>query len=152
MSTPHPTPPPCSTGKGDSPTPAYAGNTLTASAHDARSLLAPDDLMAVTATLAERQPDLTWVTAERLVVEALKFVATAARSTEELVPSALVDAGWHALIVNTEIYQGLCMRLGSFVHHYPAVAGAELPASGWQARTTAAIEQVGFTIDPGLWT
>ncbi|MFD9306150.1 hypothetical protein ACFWCB_26435 [Streptomyces sp. NPDC060048] len=107
--------------------------------------------MTATATLAQRQPNMGWVEAERVIVEALKFVATAAQGADGLVPSPIVDAGWHALIENTEIYQGLGVRLGHFLHHYPAVAGAELPAPGWQARTVAAIEAAGFTVDRELW-
>ncbi|MFD9515962.1 hypothetical protein [Streptomyces sp. NPDC059979] len=152
MSSPYPPPPPCSSGKGDTPTPAV-GATLTAApgSCDARALLSADDFMIVTATLAQRQPDLGWVAAEQLVTEALKFVAAIAHGATDLVPSTPVDAAWHALIENTEIYQRLAADLGRFVHHYPAVVGTEPPAPGWQARTTAAIEAAGFAIEPELW-
>ncbi|MGW7344002.1 glycine-rich domain-containing protein [Streptomyces sp. NPDC054854] len=153
MSTPPP--PPCSAGRqGEQPAPAVTTSVLTAApgSHDPRALLDADAFMTVTATLAQRQPDMGWVRAEQVVAEALKFVAAVAEGAEGLVPSALVDAGWHALIVNTEIYQQLGQRLGGFVHHYPAVAGGVVPAPGWEERTAAAIERAGFIVDKELWT
>ncbi|MFB7171071.1 hypothetical protein ACFCYM_09650 [Streptomyces sp. NPDC056254] len=134
------------------PTPAV-GATLTAPPRAAaQDLLSADDFTIVTATLARTHPDLGWVAAEQRVTEALKFVATMARgSAEDLVPSGPVDAAWHALISNTAIYAELCARLGTFVHHCPAVTGTEAPAPGWRERTAAAIEAAGFKVSPDLW-
>lgn len=89
MSSPYPTPPPCSAGKGESPTPASApGSLLTAApSGDARELLGAEELMTVTATLARLHPNMGWVMAEQVINEALKFVAAAARCGEALVPS-----------------------------------------------------------------
>lgn len=147
-----PPPPPCSAGRGDVPTPAV-GATLTAPARPAvRDLLSADDFTIVTATLARQHPELGWVAAEQRVVEALKFVATVARSAAtDLVPSGPVDAGWHALISCTEIYAELCARLGTVVHHQPEVAGASAPVPGWLDRTKAAIESAGYDVTPDLW-
>lgn len=152
MATPVPPPPPCSAGKGETPAPAV-GATITAPPRPAvRDLLSADDFTIATATLARQHPELGWVAAEQRVFEALKFVATAARSgVDDLVPSAPVDAGWHALIDNTTIYAELCARLGRFVHHYPSVTGTEAPMPGWQNRTTAAIEAAGFDVTLDLW-
>ncbi|WP_051700283.1 hypothetical protein [Streptomyces sp. NRRL F-4474] len=147
-----PPPPPCSAGRGDVPTPA-AGATLTAPPRPTRDLLSPDDFTIVTATLTRQHPELGWVAAEQRVIEALKFVATVARSTSTgLVPSGPVDAGWHALIGNTAIYAKLCAGLETFVHHYPSVNGSEVPTPGWRDRTMAAIETAGFEPARELWT
>lgn len=64
----------------------------------------------------------------------------------------MVDEGWHALILHTTLYAGLCERLGMFVHHYP-----ERPDSGrFDAqiidRTTTLIEEAGHSVDYDLWT
>ncbi|MFJ8163800.1 glycine-rich domain-containing protein [Streptomyces sp. NPDC096136] len=126
--------------------------TLEPGVRDARALLNPDDFMAVTATVAKDNPDMGWTMAERVVVEGLKFVAVAADGTERgIAPSRVVDEGWHALILHTAIYKGLCERLGGFVHHYP-----EPPDSGrydpeFIDRTMAAIEAAGFPVDQELW-
>ncbi|MGW4507601.1 hypothetical protein ACWENO_23510 [Streptomyces sp. NPDC004436] len=147
-----PPPPPCSAGRGEVPTPAV-GATLTPLQPTARDLLSADHFTIVTATLARRHPELGRVAAEQRIVEALRFVATMARGgADGLVPSGPVDAGWHALIGNTAIYAELCARLGTFVHHYPDVTGAEAPAPGWRKRTTAAIEAAGFDVRRELWT
>ncbi|MFG2976318.1 hypothetical protein ACGFYY_25460 [Streptomyces sp. NPDC048331] len=125
---------------------------MTISVEDARSLLAADDFTIVTATLAAAHPELGWVAAEQRVVEALKFAAAVAwGQADDLVPSGPVDAGLHALVLNTEIHAKLGVTLGKFVHHYPLVTGAEAPAPGWQTRAVSAIEAVGFTAVPDLW-
>ncbi|AWZ05633.1 hypothetical protein DRB96_14415 [Streptomyces sp. ICC1] len=131
-----------------------AGNVLTAAPgeRDARSLLDADELMTVTATLTRSQPDIRWVNAEQVIVETLKFVAAAAQSDERLVPSPIVDEGFHALLVNTEIHHALSARLGVFVHHYPAVDGVASIAPGWLQRTVDAIRRAGFTEDKEMWT
>ncbi|MEU2450038.1 hypothetical protein ABZ605_08265 [Streptomyces sp. NPDC012765] len=146
-----PPPPPCRADKGEQPPPSY-GSTTAIDFRDARSLVAPDDFTIVTATLARQHPELGWVAAEQRVLEALKFVATVARSSAtDLMPSGPVDAGWHALISCTAIYAELCARLGTVVHHQPEVTGAATPAPGWLDRTTAAIEAAGYEVTPDLW-
>ncbi|MEV7584374.1 hypothetical protein [Streptomyces erythrochromogenes] len=150
MSTPPP--PPCGAGRGEVPTPAVGATLVAPSRPTVQELLSADDFTIVTATLARTHPDLGWVAAEQRVTEALKFVATIAGcSAEDLVPSGPVDAAWHALISNTELYAELCARLGTFVHHRPAVTGTEAPAPGWRERTQAAIEAAGFEVCPDLW-
>jgi len=76
---------------------------------------------------------MTTATAGRIVNEALAFVATAARHPHTYIsPSRVVDEGWHALILHTAVYAGLCEQLGTFVHHYlsgPTVA-ARRPGDG----------------------
>ncbi|MFZ3472962.1 hypothetical protein ACODT3_11500 [Streptomyces sp. 4.24] len=118
----------------------------------ARGLLDAGEFMAVTATLARDRPDIGWEYAEQVVVETLKFVAAAAQSDERLVPSPIVDEGFHALLVNTEVHRILSARLGVFVHHYPAVDGAAPIVPGRLQRSVDAIRRVGFTEDKEMWT
>ncbi|WP_051779354.1 hypothetical protein [Streptomyces sp. NRRL S-241] len=150
-----PPPPPCSAGKGEQQDPpAFTGATLVVARGplSARELLPVDDFMIVTATLAREHPELGWVAAEQRVLEALKFAAAVAWTDDEnLVPSGPVDAGLHALILNTRIHARLGERLGEFIHHYPAVARTEAPAPGWEARAMAAIEAAGFQPERDLW-
>jgi hypothetical protein len=94
--------------------------------------------------------------AERIVDQALAFVATAAEYPgRSLAPSPQVDEGWHQLILHTEAYADLCNRLGRFVHHVPDdTLSTLLPdsaSSGSVARTINAIEQAGFVVDSELW-
>ncbi|MEU8774416.1 hypothetical protein [Streptomyces sp. NPDC048606] len=155
MTSPTPPPPPCSTKPGGPPTPAQAATatlTLEPGTRDARDLLTPADLFAVIATVAKDNPDMGWTMAERVTLEGLKFVAAAATGARGIAPSRVVDEGWHALILHTAVYTGLCERLGGgFVHHYP-----ELPASGrydpeFIDRTMVAIEMAGYPVDRELW-
>jgi hypothetical protein len=150
---PNPVPPPCSAGRGDTPNPAVAGSVLTATPGErtARGLLDADEFMTVTATLARNQPNIGWTYAEQVIAETLKFVAAAAQSDERLVPSPVVDEGFHALLENTEIHHALSARLGVFVHHYPAVAGAAPIAPGWLQRTVNAIRRAGFAEEKEMW-
>ncbi|MET8297383.1 hypothetical protein ABZW02_25495 [Streptomyces sp. NPDC005180] len=125
--------------------------TLDPGVRDARALLSADDFMAVTATVAKDNPDIGWTMAERITLEGIKFVAAAASGARGIAPSRVVDEGWHALILHTAIYNGLCERLGGFVHHYP-----EPPDSGrydpeFIDRTMAAIEAAGYPVDLELW-
>ncbi|RCG19801.1 hypothetical protein DTL70_24140 [Streptomyces diacarni] len=63
---------------------------------------------------------MSQVVAERIVAEALAFVAACTQPTSRgLRPSRTVDEGWHALILHTRGYEGLCGRLGRFIHHVP---------------------------------
>lgn len=124
---------------------------LESGTRDARALLSPDNFMAVTATVAKDNPNMGWTMAERVVVEGLKFVAVAAGGALGIAPSRVVDEGWHALILHTAIYNGLCERLGGFVHHYPEPPDSGRYDPGFIDRTMTAIEQAGFPVDRGLW-
>lgn len=148
MSTPFP-PPPCSTKPGKPPPPASV--TTMPGTRDARALLAPDDFSAVTATVTAHNPRMDCFLAERVVLEALKFVATAAESSETIAPSHLVDKGWHALILHTALYQRLCSRLGGFVDHDPGPHGPPGNASNSIDQTVTSIELAGFPVDRNLW-
>ncbi|MGI5341203.1 glycine-rich domain-containing protein [Streptomyces sp. CA-181903] len=84
--------------------------------------------------------------------EALKFVVTAARFPERsIVPSRIVDEGWHALILHTRAYRDLCAELGTFVHHAPEHPDVGRYTPEVLGRTTALIEAAGFPVDSELW-
>lgn len=60
--------------------------------------------------------------AVEIIDEALKFMAAAAKNRtkgRKLRPSRVVDMGWHALILHTEINARVCGKLGRFIHHRP---------------------------------
>ncbi|MFB8777972.1 glycine-rich domain-containing protein [Streptomyces broussonetiae] len=117
-----------------------------------RSLISDDDFAHVVATVLDDNPDMEQVSAERSVVEALKFVAACAVTEGTgMRPSRAVDKGWHALILHTQVYEGLCARLGRFVHHRPdrpSSAGVRAQAL---ERTQALMARAGFEPDPALW-
>lgn len=90
--------------------------------------------------------------ASRILVDALAFLATAAKSSQSLVPSRVVDEGWHALILHTGLYHGLCVRLGGgFIHHVPERPDPANRSQGSIERTVDAIEAAGYTVDRDLW-
>jgi len=92
-------------------------------------------------------------TAERVVDQALAYLATCARTTEPLSPSRMVDLGWHTFILYTREYAAFCQRVaGRFIHHVPSDSGPPTPTAGSRERTVAAIRAAGYRIDPDLWT
>ncbi|MFI1676542.1 glycine-rich domain-containing protein [Streptomyces sp. NPDC020607] len=118
-----------------------------------RDLLTPDGFGGVVATVRDNNPDMPDATAQRIVVEALKFVAAAAQfPTVKITPSNVVDEGWHALILHTNLYAKLCERLGRFVHHWPERPDEERHDLHALTRTVALIEQAGYSVDGELWT
>ncbi|MFI2368216.1 hypothetical protein [Streptomyces sp. NPDC018833] len=118
----------------------------------ARRLLTDAEINAVRMTILGNNYGMNPDTAGQILEEALAFVATAAASPGEgLVPSRVVDEGWHALILHTGTYYGLCARVGNFVHHIP-----EQPDPGrWDQtvidRTLDAIQATGYPVHPTLW-
>ncbi|MBD0747075.1 hypothetical protein [Streptomyces sp. CBMA152] len=120
---------------------------------DARTLLTPDGFGGVVATVRDNNPDMPDATAQRIVTEAIKFVAAAAQfPTVKITPSDIVDEGWHALILHTNLYEKLCDRLGRFVHHWPERPDRERHDPHALTRTVALIEQAGYGVDCELWT
>ncbi|WP_046494355.1 glycine-rich domain-containing protein [Streptomyces odonnellii] len=118
---------------------------------DARSLLTDEEFAGVVSTVLRANPGMDNTLARRIVLEALKFVATSAsRPGFAPAPSRVVDEGWHALILHTRTYTRLCKSLGSTVHHVPQAPDADR-APGILERTQAAIVAAGFATDPELW-
>ncbi len=119
----------------------------------ARALLTADQFAGVAATVARNNPEMAVELTERITEEAIKFVAAAAAAPGRgLRPSRIVDEGWHALILNTQVYARLCERLGMFVHHVPEppMAPARFHPESL-VRTQEAITDAGYTPDPMLW-
>lgn len=118
----------------------------------ARSLLTGDQFAAVCSTIQADNPDISQDDAAVVLTEALAFVAACAQFPEaRLVPSRVVDAGWHALILHTQIYAELCGRLGGFVHHRPEAPDPSRYDPHVIDRTTALIEETGYSVDLDLW-
>lgn len=118
-----------------------------------RDLLSPGAFRAVTATVMDNNPDMGQGDAERIVTDALAFVATAATNPQApIAPSRIVDEGWHALVLHTALYAGLCQRLGHFVHHYPERPDATRQAEDVISYTISVMRQSGFQPDVELWT
>jgi hypothetical protein len=127
--------------------------TITSPVLDARTLLAPGEFDAVTATVVDNNPGMAEDTAGRIVTEALAFVTVAAAYPgEPIAPSRIVDEGWHALILHTALYARLCGQLGAFVHHYPERPDQARQKPGVLDHTTALLRAAGHTPDPSLWT
>ncbi|MFF1743237.1 glycine-rich domain-containing protein [Streptomyces mirabilis] len=113
----------------------------------------------VTERLARRvtadHPDIGEATARRIVGQAAAFIAASGQQPgRDLVPSKLVDYGWHAFILHTVDYAAFCRRVvGRFVHHVPTDEDEQVPggAAAARERTTAAIEAAGYAVDTDLW-
>ncbi|MFD5700888.1 glycine-rich domain-containing protein [Streptomyces lasiicapitis] len=129
-----------------------ASTGLERSATPARELLSSQQFAAVTETVMGNNKDMDSGTAERIVEEALKFVATCAKNSgAQLRPSRVVDEGWHALILHTVTYRELCGRLGRFIHHTPERPDPSRHSPHELGRTQALITKAGFDADRTLW-
>lgn len=118
----------------------------------ARTLLSDAQFNDVRATILDNNPGMEPDLASRILTDALAFVTVAAaRGGLGLVPSRVVDEGWHALILHTGLYQTLCARLGGFVHHAPERPDPGRFNSAVLERTIAAIEGAGYSVDLDLW-
>ncbi|MGC0331348.1 hypothetical protein RKD23_004338 [Streptomyces sp. SAI-170] len=117
-----------------------------------RLLLRDRQFWSVRGTVLDANPDMSEEMAGRIVDESLKFLAACARNPGAgLVPSRIVDEGWHALILHTALYADLCHYLGGrFVHHYPGYDPA-----GYEPmildRTREQILRLGWDADDELW-
>ncbi|MBN6038708.1 hypothetical protein [Amycolatopsis sp. 195334CR] len=120
-------------------------------------VLVPATLFDRLASRIVAEEQLSRDLAERIVEQALAFLAACARNTgAPLGPSELVDIGWHTFILHTRDYADFCDRIaGRFLHHVPTEDG-DPAATGEAAHTTlmravAAIERAGYAVDPELW-
>ncbi|MFD5886567.1 glycine-rich domain-containing protein [Streptomyces sp. NPDC060334] len=152
MTTPNPAPvpPPCISKPSD-PKPSFTG--ATAAPVSPRGLLSDAQFNGVMHTVLDNNRGMAPDMASRIVVEALKFVITAATfPTVPIAPTREVDEGWHALILHTHLYETLAGRLGRFVHHFPERPDTSRYDPDVMTRTIALIEQAGHTPDADLWT
>lgn len=126
--------------------------TSTSMATSARHLLSQEAFARAAHLVRRDNEGVDQLLAERIVDEALKFVAAAATSTgRHLRPSKTVDMGWHAVILHTQVYRELCGALGRFVDHRPE--GPETLRRDADAldRTLDAIRAAGYAPDAYLW-
>jgi hypothetical protein len=120
--------------------------------HSARSLLTEDQFSAVRATIETNNPGMAPETVDRILLQALAFVAACAVFPKaRLTPSRVVDEGWHALVLHTKTYAELCGRLGAFIHHRPETPDPSRYDRAVIDRTTAYIEEAGYSVDGDLW-
>lgn len=126
-------------------------STPTVTARSGGALLSDDEFAAVVATVLDNNPGMRHPLAERIVTQALAFVATAAVTETSIAPSRVVDEGWHALVLHTRLYERLSDRLGRFVHHVPERPGAGGYDPAWLTKTTAAMRATGYDVDHELW-
>ncbi|MCY0930771.1 hypothetical protein OTB20_32200 [Streptomyces sp. H27-H1] len=141
-------PPPCLSKPAEPYQPT--GSTATA-VRSPRALLSDAEFNGVMHTVLDNNPGMEASLSARIVVDALAFLATAAGTQRGLVPSRVVDEGWHALVLHTALYQALCARLGGFIHHVPERPDPGNRDHGSVERTVAAIEAAGYTVDADLW-
>ncbi|MDH6113362.1 hypothetical protein P3T36_001758 [Kitasatospora sp. MAP12-15] len=126
--------------------------TTATTTKDPADLISPDTFAAVTATVRDNNPGMEQHLAERIVREALKFVATCGRYRDRgMAPSRVVDEGWHALILHTKAYEELCAQIGGPVHHYPERPDPTRFNGAVIQFTTSMMEQAGYPADPRLW-
>lgn len=122
---------------------------------DPISLVDPEVADRLTRRITTDHPDIDDATARRIVGQAAAFIAASGQQPgQSLVPSELVDFGWHAFILHTVDYAAFCQRVvGHFVHHVPTDEDEELPGGPQAARerTLAAIGAAGYTVDAELW-
>ncbi|GAA0648369.1 hypothetical protein GCM10010174_84740 [Kutzneria viridogrisea] len=116
-----------------------------------RSLITEELFSRLVARIV-RDEGIEPVLATRILDQALAFLAAAARHAgEPLSPTALVDIGWHVLILHTKEYAELCQRVaGRFIHHVPDDGPGERGLI--RDRTLTAISAAGYAVDSELWT
>jgi len=69
--------------------------------------------------------------AEAILNEALGFLAMVSKTGGAYSPSALVDLGWHSLMLDSYVYMALCHVLkGEYIHHIPARDGSNEASCG----------------------
>lgn len=115
-----------------------------------RQLVKPILFDKLATRITKDHPELDRATAERVLDQAIAFLATGATATQPLGPSELVDIGWHTFILHTRDYEQFCHRIaGRFIHHEPTEPGGTgVPLSN----AVNAMRASGFSIDTELWS
>ncbi|WP_205521628.1 hypothetical protein [Streptomyces sp. S1D4-23] len=122
---------------------------------DPLTLVDPQVAARLTRRVMADHPEISEATAHRIVGQAAAFIAASGQQPgQSLVPSKLVDYGWHAFILHTVDYAAFCQRIvGGFVHHVPTDEDEPLPggAAATRERTLTAIDTAGYAVDEELW-
>ncbi|MFI1401082.1 glycine-rich domain-containing protein [Streptomyces sp. NPDC020681] len=122
---------------------------------DPASLVDPEVTERLSARIVNEHTEIDGPMARRIVAQTAAFLAASAHAPgQRLVPSKLVDIGWHTFILHTVDYADFCERVvGRFVHHVP-----ETEADGHDSKTgeplrntVAALNAAGLTVDSELW-
>jgi hypothetical protein len=125
--------------------------TETITAKTGRSLIEPKLFDRMAARIAfEHGMDRPM--AERIMDQALAFLAACATTTAPLSPSKLVDIGWHTFVLYSRDYAEFCDRIAErFIHHIPTDDEQDTATSATPWETTAAIVAAGYIVDAPLW-
>jgi hypothetical protein len=119
------------------------------------ALVDPEVTERLSRRITTDHPDIDETTARRIVGQTAAFIAASGQQPGQLlVPSELVDYGWHAFILHTVDYAAFCQKaVGHFVHHVPTDEGEHVPGGPQAARdrTLTAIRAAGYTVDAELW-
>ncbi|MCT4357174.1 hypothetical protein M5362_29080 [Streptomyces sp. Je 1-79] len=122
---------------------------------DPATLVEPELRERLATRITKDHPEIDTPTARRIVGQTAAFLAAGARKPgQSLVPSELVDIGWHTWILHTVDYAEFCQRVaGRFIHHIPTDEGETVPGGPAAAheRTLAAITAAGYVVDQDLW-
>lgn len=88
-----------------------------------------------------------------IVDESLKFQLACASNTtgKALRPSRVVDMGWHATILHTEINFNVAAKIGRFIHHRPEGPQTLRRDASTLDVTQQAIRDAGYEPNAYLW-
>ncbi|UGQ14688.1 hypothetical protein LO772_14545 [Yinghuangia sp. ASG 101] len=91
--------------------------------------------------------------ADRIVTATAVFLAVSATHPgRRLVPSVLIDKGWHAFLMYPAAYTAFCAQLGRLVDHVPDTGPQNMgTARADVSRTRDLIRTNGHPIDGDLW-
>ncbi|MEU9605093.1 hypothetical protein [Streptomyces sp. NPDC048057] len=118
----------------------------------ARALVSDAEFSAFLTTILSNNSGMDTATGSRILEQALAFVATAAsRPGTVMVPSRVVDEGWHTLLLHTGAYYRLCAGFGNFVHHIPEAPDVTRFSQAAIDRTVTLIAAAGYVVDLALW-
>jgi stress-induced morphogen len=125
---------------------------VTTCTRNPRDLIPPETFAAVSATVRDNNPGMEQPLADRIVSEALKFIAAVGQHRDRrMAPSRVVDEGWHALILHTKAYEDLCEQVGGPVHHYPERPDPTRFNGVIIERTIELMAASGYPADRFLW-
>ena len=88
--------------------------------------------------------------AAAVMADTLKFVTLAATSAQPVVPTRLIDVGWHEFILHTRDYTEFCAKIGGYVHHVPIRGASTGNGDVYEATRRLLTERHG-PLDPRLW-